>query len=328
MDEKIPPIKITMLGNSGAGKTCYMLGMYATMSLGVKGFTFATRDMDVDLELRDAWDQIIETEDEKRWPDPTTQTTPYEFDFCYGLDELMGFDWVDYRGGALKVSSKDPQYQSEVQGLINHLQHSDCIFLCISGEHLVGKTENNVAGVQRKTGYDRMLQFIRRLQISDNTSKPAIVIVLTKYDLVPEEKEDSITEIIKDMFNPFFTNGGNWLTMICPVTLGIDLSENSASGEIEPQNIHLPVTFAIYCAYKKLLDGLQKQERDANTRLGKGPGFWETLTGEGKYKRTKEEIERYKKRIEEMDRKMKLLVRELIGETVIYLNGEEVEIDI
>ena len=62
-------IGITMLGSSGSGKTCYMMGMYAVMSLGVNGFNFTTQDPDDDLVLADQWENFAQ---KGIWPDPTT----------------------------------------------------------------------------------------------------------------------------------------------------------------------------------------------------------------------------------------------------------------
>ena len=68
-------IKITMLGGTSAGKTCFMLGMYDTMKQGVRGFTFTCSDMDTDLDLSEKWEQLVDPELGKdRWPKPNQQT--------------------------------------------------------------------------------------------------------------------------------------------------------------------------------------------------------------------------------------------------------------
>jgi len=63
---KLEDIKITMLGTTGAGKTSYLLGMYAVMQTGVQGFTLAAKDMDLDLELTQRWEKLISLKGEDR----------------------------------------------------------------------------------------------------------------------------------------------------------------------------------------------------------------------------------------------------------------------
>ena len=46
--------QITILGMSGAGKTCYLLGLYYKMGAGMRGYTITT-DEDTDVELRDRY---------------------------------------------------------------------------------------------------------------------------------------------------------------------------------------------------------------------------------------------------------------------------------
>ena len=48
-------IGITMVGTSGAGKTCYLYAMYAEMAFGVSGFTFMPTDYDKSIDLEDGW---------------------------------------------------------------------------------------------------------------------------------------------------------------------------------------------------------------------------------------------------------------------------------
>src|SRR4051812_40320997 len=95
------PIKLTMLGGTRTGKTCYLVGMYGMMRRGTDGFTFAAVDMDEDLLLAQQWKTMRTTTGDKRWPPPTTETKEHEFDFCYGYKPFRRFSWHDYRGGAL-----------------------------------------------------------------------------------------------------------------------------------------------------------------------------------------------------------------------------------
>lgn len=324
MTEKI---KITMLGDTHAGKTCYMLGMYATMSPGVKGFTLTTEDMDVDLGLREHWDQLVDTQDEKRWPEATAETTRYIFEFCYGLREILSFEWIDYRGGTLSVRSTDPLQETEE--LKAFLKDSTCVFLCVSGEHLVNSIKGNEFGVSRATGADRMIKFLRDLQkkLPAQAEKPAIVIVITKWDLVSRKKEEIITDI-KTLFSPLFVANSGWFTMICPVTLGRELGKNLDRGAINPEKVHLPVTFSIYYALKNRVKNIRDHQQTTSDWLDEKRGFWADLLRARERREKYAAVTQYGAEIESLDSDMNLLMKELMENVTAYYEGREVELDI
>lgn len=226
-------IGITMLGSSGSGKTCYMLAMYAVMSTGIRGFTFTTQDPDDDLDLADDWERL---EVNGTWPDPTTQSKDWLFDCSYGFKKIKGFKWHDYRGGALTDRSKP----DDRKVLLQKFKNSSCIILCISGEVLVD-------------GRPRVPKEVRQFntlmtQFRKETGKTVpVVIVVTKSDLCKDIKKG--VEVIKEnMLSTLFTQGSGWLTMICPVSLGTGSQDNF---EVYPENVHLPVTFAIFHALQE-----------------------------------------------------------------------------
>ena len=170
-----------MLGTTGAGKTSYLLGMYAVMQTGIQGFTLAAKDIDMDLELTERWEQLISLEGEDRWPAPNAAATEhYAFDFSYGFRPLIGFEWLDYRGLALSDRSEE----QDVQELSARLSESKCLFLCISGEHLIHPiTLTTVRNIKS----DRMNQFIQQYisnrEIPTRDKPFPIAVVITKYDL-------------------------------------------------------------------------------------------------------------------------------------------------
>jgi hypothetical protein len=73
-----------------------------------------------------------------------------------------------------------------------------------------------------------------------------VVIAITKAELCSGEVLSEGVNAIKDKMLPgLFTQGSEWLVMISPVSLG---NEKSGRFEINPLNVHLPVTFAVYYA--------------------------------------------------------------------------------
>lgn len=322
--------KITMLGTSGAGKTCYMLGLYATMQLGLQGFTLSTPDLDEDLRLTNLWDRLVEEEGEERWP-PATGMEPhrYDFDFSYGMRKLISFDWLDYRGGAIQDSSS----QGDVQTLMNRLKESTCIFLCVSGELLSEESNGNLNSVARKAGITRMNQFVSTLskELSDDKRPFPIVLLVTKYDQCYQRERESLIADIKQLFKSLFVTDQNWLVMLCPVSLGKELSENPVSGEINPKNLHLPLIFALYA---KLRESIQEKQGEleqcrinlSNLRNRKGLVRLFNSQPEDRASQTQERIQR---ELDQFQKKFALLGQELAKhETQIFMGEKEVEIDV
>ena len=318
-------IKITMLGTTGSGKTCFMVGMYAVMQLGVHGFTLSAQDSDEDIDLSDKWEQLLEG-GEERYPQPTDQTCNYAFDFSYGFRKLMGFNWLDYRGGALR----DKNIQQDFQTLEKNLRESSCVFLCVSGEYLKKpiESQHELQNLKRQTRVERMNHFLQKLY-NENGPIP-VVIAITKFDLCAHRTRDDITEDIKKLFNPLFTNNEKgWLVMICPVSLGKGLADNMTEGIIEPINLHLPLSFAIYSRFVQEAAKGKAQENDLREESGKLQGknwFMKQIKRE-EITRIDSSLKRTQAQTNDLQEKMQLLAQEL-GKVKMYFNGEETEIGI
>lgn len=315
-------IKITMLGGIKAGKTCFMLGMYSVMQNGVRGFTFTTIDPDQDLDLGDAWARLLDGGAE-RWPPPNDDNArSYEFDFNYAFQRIMGFEWLDYRGGALR----DGADVEDVVELKGHLHDSSAVFLCVSGEYLAeGK---DLTYISHKARTSRMHLFLTEL-LRTGASPPAVVIVLTQYDRCRHLSDEEITETIKKLFNPLFVANGGWLVTIVPVSLGKGLAEDSSGAEIEPKNIHLPVSFAIYQACKQVLASVSgdiEERSEEIQRLG-GNLFkdWWNKTEIALEREGRNVLTDHRREIEDA---MTRIASELVQGVKIYWNGEEVELDV
>ena len=320
--------RITMLGTTGAGKTCFLVGMYADMSGGRRGFTFSTNPDD-DLDLSHKWSRLIEA-GPGRWPLPTgAQPKSYTFGFNYGFRRIMEFDWVDYRGGALSERSAE----ADVQELKRYLRQSSCVMLCVSGEHL--QEPKNASVVRARTGIGRMNSFLTDLREEIERQKkelPAVIIVVTKSDYCSSRPREEIEEQIRDLFNPLFTPDGGWLVSIGSVSLGTGLAADTEKGEIDPDNIHLPLVFSIYRVLHERADQQQSKLYEGIGQLTEIENEW------GRLKRwwRSEEIKQILRETEEDEEKLvalqedlQLLVTELteLREFRVYYGGEEIEFD-
>ncbi len=316
-----------MLGTTGAGKTSYLLGMYAVMQTGIQGFTLAAKDIDLDLELTERWEQLISLEGEDRWPAPNAAATEnYAFDFSYGFRPLIGFEWLDYRGLALSDRSEEP----DVRELSDRLRESQCLFLCISGEHLIHPITPHTV---RNLKSDRMNQFIQ--QFISNTANPTrdkpfpIAVVITKYDLCHHREKQEIIEDIKQLFQGLFAPNSGWLVMICPVSLGKELCDNPNSANIIPVNVHLPVVFAVYSQLRSY--GMEL--RNNRDRYSETMDKFKQINPILQWLRNSEiqtqasELENFENLLATVEENMKLLSQEL-QQASLYFSGNEVTADV
>lgn len=242
-------IKITILGTQGAGKTCYLLAMYGLMQMGFRGFSLQAKNFDMHIEINEKWDSLL---DFNYWPLPTTGTTLYSFDFCYGLKPLLEIKIYDFPGDTLSKLSSD----ENVRKLIKNIKQTSCVFICISAEYLQlsssSRTERNRA-ISRAIKCDRihvyMAEMARMINPTMNNPFP-IVFVITKFEQYSyQNNPQEVVDTIKELFPTFWYSPG-WLISICPVSLGKELIKKPQTeqfiGEIDPVNVHVPVAFAIY----------------------------------------------------------------------------------
>ena len=320
-------IKITMLGTTGAGKTSYLLGMYAAMQSGIQGFTLSSKDIDLDLELTERWEQLISMQGADRWPPPNAGTIEHcFFDFNYGFRPIMSFEWIDYRGLALS----DRSTEQDVQELSQYLTASECVFLTLSGEYLQEPVTPNIV---RELKSDRMNQFLQ-LYISNsyqpNTNQPfPIVIVITKYDLCHHREKAAVIEDIKKLFQALFTPDSGWLVMICPVSLGKELEADTDNGLIVPVNVHLPVVFAVYSQLRASGIALKNQRNTLVESLEKTKQLNPIIQWlkKGELDKKLAQIETTNEEIATIESNMGLLAKEL-QQVSLFLGGDEVTADV
>ncbi|ONI41631.1 hypothetical protein AN639_03155 [Candidatus Epulonipiscium fishelsonii] len=245
--------RFTILGMTGAGKTCYLLGMYYELCAGLQGYTMIT-DEDKSIELRSQYLRILDKSlGINRFPAGTDSTTKYEFELQYCYDPIISFGYDDYAGGILtKKNSGDLEEYEEFK---NSLTSSSVLFICIDGSLLEGN-DNEEKIRKIKTNCSNVInEFISDYK-KNNKKLPPISLVITKYDIceMTTSKED-LEIIIKEAFNPLFTpqDEGTCIVSIIPVSLGAGICDDDNKGELQPINIHVPIFFGIYFAlYDKI----------------------------------------------------------------------------
>ncbi len=256
--------KITILGTSGAGKTCYLLGMYHIMNMGMKSF-YIKADDDTDVELKTKYRKMKDSSlGTNRFPAGTDTNSEYSFMLQYGFEDIVPFQWIDYAGGALV--SKTAGDEEEYKKIKDTINESSCLLICVDGELLKGNdTEEKIERV--KEACTSLMHNFFADYFTENQNLPPTAIVLTKSDIYKKDTtKEEIDKIMREAFDDFFTSDSNIerIIAIIPVSLGANISENNYSGKLKPVNLHLPIFMGIWFTLQKLIkkyaDALAAQE--------------------------------------------------------------------
>ncbi|MFI5275753.1 MAG: hypothetical protein ACHQ1E_00660 [Ktedonobacterales bacterium] len=315
-------IRITMLGSQASGKTCYMLGMYNRMQIGLNGFTMSMDDLDESLRLEQLWFKLIEG-GEDRWPMLTNSAANYELSLNYGFLPMMTFSWLDYRGGALGAYSSDADKQALVQSLVD----SKCIFLTVSGDLLRDGLMRSANVKQLELKQMNSLVTMAMQQIKPTLERPfPLVILITKYDLCASRGMDAIVNEIRQFFTAAFAQGKT-LTAIIPVSLGKELADHQFTGAIEVINMHLPVVYAVWSQFmdKNTVKQGELQSSAAALREREAHKNLLAFFRSSDIVHQRDTVRALEAEASEIAHNMQLLVKEL-KDVQVYRGGERVEI--
>lgn len=280
VSEGVERARITMLGASNSGKTTFLLGMYYVMR-GLFGDYSLRAERDVDIALKHTWRRIARPKG-REWPLPNDEKwVRYDFSFSRNLEALIQFEWLDYRGGALDALTSDP----DVPEILKQASQSTCLFLTVAGDALIDDTKGREFAIRDQVLLDEMIQLVQ------DANKPPLVILVTKADLCSVREPDDarllelLVEDVKGLAPALFQRGGGWRVMVCPVTLGADLVNDSAA-ELEPKNLHVPLIFAIQALFDReresieaSVDEVAGQLRETSSRQAAVEARWGTKVG-------------------------------------------------
>ena len=224
----------------------------------------------------------------------------------------------------------DRSTEQDVGDLVQYLQDSECLFLCISGEYLVSEV---TPATVREMKSDRMNQFIQQYVGANKKPHPhnsfPITIIITKYDLCHHRERDEIIADVKKLFQALFTPNSGWLVMICPVSLGRELCNDLDGGQIIPVNSHLPIIFAAYAQLRayglKLKNKRDSQAETIQTIKQKNPLM--QLLKASELEHQGKELQACETEIATVEENMKLLSQEL-QQVSLFFNGSEVTADV
>ena len=324
--------KIAVMGFMGAGKTCYMAGMYDFMCTGVKNFTLLEPDVDMDNYLHTLWEAYSDGKNRKE-PDLTDSLSSYEFALLHNFKKIIDFEWYDYPGGALS----DPKYGliDEITGL---LAEASCLLLMVNGEAFGAEAkdqEDYIRKVSRNLRKNGDLKAITKLsQIGLNQELPPMAIVITKSDLIDDSwipegldgneaaalMNETLSKIIYQNFEPVFGVGSDAqrLVMIAAVTLGEDISRG---GDADPINIEQPIAYAVLtmlCGYiAKTKAAKQQNIKNLNAK----DTFFNRLINSDQLAKLKADITQMEENIAKFSQDAHRLLDLFEADKCLYVNG-------
>lgn len=259
--------KLTILGMSGSGKTCYFLGMFYKMTGGLKGYNLHTDD-DTHTELTHRYEVLNdESKGQGRFPKPTDMPEKFNFNLQYGYQDILSFEWADYPGGYLKEKNDgDVEGYTDVK---NSILNSSTLFICIDGSLLYGDdTEEKIERV-RDNCSNTINHFFSEYR-QENGNLPPTAFIITKYDECSQDTDlDELCEIVEEAFSGFFTEiiGAKNITTIIPVTLGKSIKDDEYAGNLKPENIHLPIFMGIWFALRDYVKNLSSENSRINRQV-------------------------------------------------------------
>lgn len=240
-----PSLKLTMIGTSGTGKSCYLYATYYRMLEGVAGFNFSCKNFNQARELASAWDVIL---DDGVWPPGTAESEEYRFSCVKDGDPIGEFTWLDYRGGVLNETGGS---QKEVDEFLQRVRSSDAILACMPADAILA-TRN---GGQLQNQWLRIkIGILGALAaIYQTTSAPSLIFLVTKSDLCKSpEDERYCVETVRASFGQYF-KGKPKYAMIASTRMGRFDDERGdfqqgepIGGVVDPTNVHLPILFPFW----------------------------------------------------------------------------------
>ena len=252
------PTKFTALGLSGSGKTCYVLGLYAQMSIGVNQFNITTEN-DIARNLENRMDILGDkTKGKDRFPVGTSLNdyTDYRFKLHYQNAPIMSVSWMDYGGGLLH----DKGAESEVyEKLSKSIEESTALYIFIDGEKLCKQTLEEIKYEIKWHCSSKINPFITQFANTHDVLPP-IIFVITKRDLRHYRfgDDNELMSLISECFSSVFGNKTKNV-YITATTLGSNITDNNYQGKAEP-NMHIPFFIGLYHEYSKIVQILKKSQ--------------------------------------------------------------------
>ena len=160
-----------MVGHSRSGKTSFMAGMYRYLGECTEGYGISAKKKNQKEQLSKMASELSKD----KYPDGTSIQSEYEFSLNVHGEELIPFNWIDYRGGILM--SDDPT-DSDVDDFMEALEKADALVVFLDGTKLIEPS------ARWNIEYDLLLSCIEKSLSVKHNSCFHISFVITKCDMV------------------------------------------------------------------------------------------------------------------------------------------------
>ena len=205
-------MKVTMVGQSGSGKTTYMAALHEMLGANRVADSFyitpRASSFEEGIAEEGRFDDVSFGKRNFQFPNGTQQTTLWTFDFFHRERLVCGFEWIDYRGGIVnELFNQDDDQRSieDREELLGHIRLSSAVLLFADSITLTHYSNPRQRRIQ--SGARAINNLLRQYALHYSDRPLTVVIVLTKADsdlIDPEWKEDNfekLTEAGLDAFN-------------------------------------------------------------------------------------------------------------------------------
>ena len=161
-----------MVGHSGAGKTSFMAGMYKYLGDDKENYGIRAKNP----AQRKSLMRMAENLSAGIYPSGTDIQQKYNFEFTCAGEDIMPFNWMDYRGGILLSDDPDDE---DMYTFLKSISKADALVVFLDGEKLAEDT------TEWTMEYDILISCIENSLNVKHKSWFPICFVITKCDLVP-----------------------------------------------------------------------------------------------------------------------------------------------
>ncbi|WP_303207766.1 hypothetical protein [Bacteroides oleiciplenus] len=166
-------MNILMVGHSRSGKTSFMAGMYKYLGDDKSGYGIRAKNATQKRHLQRMAEQLSYG----KYPTGTDVQQMYNFELtCLGED-IIPFNWMDYRGGILLSDDPDDE---DMNKFLKAIKTADALVVFLDGEKL---SDNSGRWTME---YDILLSCIENSLDVDHQSWFPICFVITKCDMLPD----------------------------------------------------------------------------------------------------------------------------------------------
>lgn len=190
-------MKMLMMGNKESGKTTYMASAFGLLEDGQNGFFIKT-----DSSSTQWFRALFKSIKAGFYPSLSDKRNSYEFELYHYQKKVLDFEWIDYYGGVIA--------EANANKLSEDIDSSDGVILFLEASALLNK--NNTV-----TQFRRILALITQ-KLTKLEHLFTVIIVITKYDMIPDYVPFSQIQAPLDNFLSTAANNDNIYTCVVPVS--------------------------------------------------------------------------------------------------------------